>query len=88
MGLLLKYLFNPVVFLADHGDDVLENCATNVNLNCGSFHRKASIYVRELDWKAHWPPQPVENSPSPERLLMVESLSLSLPLSLSLANSV
>ncbi|KAM7483738.1 hypothetical protein LguiB_008321 [Lonicera macranthoides] len=66
VGMLLAHAANTV-FLTDHGDDILENCAANVNLNCRIFHHKASIYVRELDWKAHWPPQPVENSPSPER---------------------
>ncbi|KAG8379933.1 hypothetical protein BUALT_Bualt07G0141200 [Buddleja alternifolia] len=54
------------VFITDHGDEVLQNCAKNIDLNAEIFKRKASVYVRELDWNRQWPPEVVINSPSPE----------------------
>ncbi|KAI7754955.1 hypothetical protein M8C21_026768 [Ambrosia artemisiifolia] len=45
------------VFLTDHGVDILENCACNVHLNSALLPSKTSVYVRELDWKASWPPK-------------------------------
>ncbi|KAK6148860.1 hypothetical protein DH2020_016389 [Rehmannia glutinosa] len=63
VGMLLARAANTV-FITDRGDEVLENCAKNIHLNAGIFHRKASIYVRELDWKRPWPPEVVLNSPS------------------------
>lgn len=39
--------------MTDYGDKVLDNCAQNVHHNSGKF--SASVYVRELDWKASWP---------------------------------
>lgn len=52
-GMLLARVAKKV-FLTDHGDEVLDNCAQNVHLNSGRF--SASVCVRELDWKASWPP--------------------------------
>ena len=40
--------------MTDQGDEVLDNCSQNVHLNSERF--SASVYVRELDWKASWPP--------------------------------
>lgn len=61
VGMLLARAANTV-FITDKGDEVLGNCAKNIDLNAGSFHHKASIYVRELDWSRPWPP--VVDSPS------------------------
>ncbi|XP_063935468.1 uncharacterized protein LOC108227820 isoform X5 [Daucus carota subsp. sativus] len=52
-GMLLARVAKKV-FLTDHGDEVLDNCSQNVHLNSERF--SASVYVRELDWKASWPP--------------------------------
>ncbi|KAL8458219.1 hypothetical protein ACS0TY_035923 [Phlomoides rotata] len=62
VGMLLARFANTV-FITDKGDEVLENCAKNIDLNAGIFHRRASIYVRELDWN-HPSPEVVVNSPS------------------------
>ncbi|KAJ8535962.1 hypothetical protein K7X08_034363 [Anisodus acutangulus] len=43
---------------------MLENCEKNVDFNADIFHRKASVHVRELDWKDSWPPQEANTSPS------------------------
>lgn len=53
--------------MSDHGDEVLENCDKNVDLNAEIFHGKASVHVRELDWKDSWPPQETDTSPSKGR---------------------
>ncbi|KAL7099874.1 hypothetical protein ACP275_09G113400 [Erythranthe tilingii] len=63
VGMLLARVANNTVFITDRGDDILGNCAENINLNRGIFHDKASIYVRELDWNHQWPPEVVANSP-------------------------
>ncbi|XP_057772996.1 uncharacterized protein LOC130992398 isoform X2 [Salvia miltiorrhiza] len=63
VGMLLARAANTL-FITDKGDEVLENCAKNVNLNAGIFHHKASIYVRELDWNHPWPPVIVVDPPS------------------------
>ncbi|XP_059643524.1 uncharacterized protein LOC132285359 [Cornus florida] len=60
VGILLARAAKTI-FLTDYGDEVLDNCAKNVHLNSGIFHCKASVYVRELDWKSTWPPKVVEN---------------------------
>ena len=52
----LAFLIYWCYFL-DHGFEILENCASNVNLNSALIPSKASVNVRELDWKASWPPQ-------------------------------
>ncbi|XAR50629.1 hypothetical protein NMG60_11004999 [Bertholletia excelsa] len=66
VGMLLAYVAKTV-FLTDHGDKVLDNCAENVLLNSEMFPSQASIQVHELDWKESWPPKVVENLPSGER---------------------
>ncbi|KAK3028345.1 hypothetical protein RJ639_037807 [Escallonia herrerae] len=68
VGMLLARVARSV-FLTDHGDEVLDNCAKNVHINSGVLPDKASVYVRELDWKAPWPPQVVENCSCEERFL-------------------
>ncbi|XP_076902349.1 uncharacterized protein LOC143557068 [Bidens hawaiensis] len=55
VGMLLARVVKTV-FLTDHGVEILENCATNVHLNSTLLPSKTSVYVRELDWKASWPP--------------------------------
>lgn len=46
-------------FGADYDDEVLGNCASNVDLNSGLFkHNATSVYVRKLDWEKSWPPTP------------------------------
>ncbi|KAL6559876.1 hypothetical protein OROGR_004993 [Orobanche gracilis] len=62
VGMLLARAAKSV-FITDHGNEILENYAKNINLNAGIFHRKASIYVRELDWRRPCPPEVVVNSP-------------------------
>ncbi|XP_076920315.1 uncharacterized protein LOC143581402 [Bidens hawaiensis] len=56
VGMLLARVVKTV-FLTDHGVEILANCATNVHLNSALLPPKTSIYVRELDWKASWPPK-------------------------------
>ncbi|XP_022010219.1 methyltransferase-like protein 22 isoform X3 [Helianthus annuus] len=55
VGMLLARVAKSV-YLTDHGIDILENCASNVHLNSALLPSKTSVYVRELDWKASWPP--------------------------------
>ncbi|KAK4590620.1 hypothetical protein RGQ29_020968 [Quercus rubra] len=43
----------------DHGDEILNNCAENVDLNSGLFNCQAAVYVRELEWMSPWPPRVV-----------------------------
>ncbi|XP_073295792.1 uncharacterized protein [Primulina huaijiensis] len=61
IGMLLARAANTV-FITDHGDEVLGNCAKNVHLNVGLYHEKASVYVRELDWNHPWPPKDIDYS--------------------------
>ncbi|XP_051147777.1 uncharacterized protein LOC127262948 isoform X2 [Andrographis paniculata] len=56
VGMLLACNANTV-YITDVGEDVLGNCSKNIHLNVGIFHRKASVYVRELDWNCSWPPE-------------------------------
>ncbi|MED6133927.1 hypothetical protein PIB30_032727 [Stylosanthes scabra] len=56
VGLLLARVANTV-FLTDRGNEVLENCAKNVELKFGLLNCQAAIHVRELDWFNCWPPQ-------------------------------
>ncbi|KAF7814279.1 methyltransferase-like protein 22 isoform X2 [Senna tora] len=58
VGLLLARYANTV-FLTDHGNEILGNCAENVNLNAGLLNCQAAIQVRELDWFNGWPPEPI-----------------------------
>ncbi|CAL0324126.1 unnamed protein product [Lupinus luteus] len=67
VGLLLARIAKRV-FLTDHGNEVLDNCAKNVELNIGSLNCQAIINVRELDWFNDWPPKAtIEESPSTQR---------------------
>ncbi|KAL3528775.1 hypothetical protein ACH5RR_008097 [Cinchona calisaya] len=65
VGMLLARVAQKV-FITDHGEEVLDNCAKNVHLNAGIFHHSASVYVRELDWNCSWHPQVTEDSESKE----------------------
>lgn len=42
--------------LPDHGDEILNNCAKNAELNDGVLNYKAMVHVRELNWMNYWPP--------------------------------
>ncbi|EXB74490.1 hypothetical protein L484_026184 [Morus notabilis] len=55
-GLLLARVAKTV-FLTDHGDEILDNCAQNVDLNFELFNCQATVHVRELDWMSSWPPK-------------------------------
>ncbi|KAK6912086.1 Lysine methyltransferase [Dillenia turbinata] len=56
VGILLARVAKSV-FLTDHGEQILENCAANVCLNSAIFNSQAAVHVRELDWKNSWPPK-------------------------------
>ncbi|KAJ1433943.1 S-adenosyl-L-methionine-dependent methyltransferase [Sesbania bispinosa] len=56
VGLLLARIANTV-FLTDHGNEILDNCEKNVQLNFGLLNYQATIHVRELDWFNCWPPK-------------------------------
>ncbi|TKY48154.1 Methyltransferase protein 22 [Spatholobus suberectus] len=54
--------------LSDHGTEILDNCAKNVQLNFGLLNYQAKIYVRELDWFNQWPPKAkVEEAPCTQK---------------------
>lgn len=72
VGILLARVAKTV-FITDHGDEVLENCEKNVDLNAEIFHGKTSVHVRELDWKNSWPPQEENTSPSKGRYWWTQS---------------
>ncbi|XP_060205655.1 uncharacterized protein LOC132633335 isoform X1 [Lycium barbarum] len=72
VGILLARVAKTV-FITDHGDEVLENCEKNVDLNAEIFHGKDSVHVRELDWKDSWPPQESNASPSKRRYSCTQS---------------
>ncbi|WCJ40735.1 Methyltransferase-like protein 22 [Euphorbia peplus] len=66
-GILLAYVAKTV-FLTDHGDEILNNCARNVLLNSEGISYKGLIHVRELDWMNPWPPTLcLENSTESKR---------------------
>ncbi|CAN6194085.1 unnamed protein product [Urochloa humidicola] len=45
------------IFVTDRGADILDNCLANVHINSGTLNfDEAKVSVRELDWKASWPP--------------------------------
>ncbi|KAJ4718147.1 methyltransferase-like protein 22 [Melia azedarach] len=56
VGILLSRV-GQRVFLTDHGDDILDNCAKNIELNSGVFSHQGSVHVRELNWMNPWPPE-------------------------------
>ncbi|KAI5659714.1 hypothetical protein M9H77_28507 [Catharanthus roseus] len=64
VGILLARAAQTV-FITDHGEEVLDNCAENVRQNMGILPCKASVYVRELDWNCSWHPS-VEVNPQLE----------------------
>jgi hypothetical protein len=43
--------------VSDHGNEILDNCAKNVELNSELINHRAIVYVRELDWMNPWPPR-------------------------------
>lgn len=50
--------------MTDCGNEVLDNCAKNVELNSELFNPQANVHVRELDWMNPWPPRiRLEGSP-------------------------
>jgi hypothetical protein len=54
--------------MADHGNQILDNCVKNVQLNRGLLNDSATIYVRDLDWFDSWPPKArVEEAPCMQR---------------------
>ncbi|XP_031250252.1 methyltransferase-like protein 22 isoform X1 [Pistacia vera] len=55
VGMLLARVARKV-FLTDYGDEILDNCAKNIELNSGVFDRRGSVNVRELNWMNPWPP--------------------------------
>ncbi|TQD70818.1 hypothetical protein C1H46_043653 [Malus baccata] len=56
VGVLLARVAKTV-FITDRGNEVLDNCAKNVDLNSEMFSQQASVHVRELDWMNPWPPR-------------------------------
>ncbi|KAM6602149.1 hypothetical protein CsatA_021758 [Cannabis sativa] len=72
-GILLARVAKTV-FLTDHGEKILNNCAKNVDLNTESINCRATIHVRELDWMNSWPPQiGLQDSPTSNRHLWTSS---------------
>ncbi|KAF8027548.1 hypothetical protein BT93_E0451 [Corymbia citriodora subsp. variegata] len=55
VGILLSRVAKTV-FLTDHGNEILNNCAKNAELNDGVLNYKATVHVRELNWMNYWPP--------------------------------
>ncbi|XP_021846853.1 uncharacterized protein [Spinacia oleracea] len=55
VGILIARVAEAV-FITDHGVEILENCARNVDINSGLFGSESSVKVRELDWMKPWPP--------------------------------
>ncbi|KHG24001.1 Methyltransferase-like protein 22 [Gossypium arboreum] len=51
----------------DHGDQILENCLKNVQLNSGVLNHQKVVYVRELDWTHPWPPKVSSDLATQER---------------------
>lgn len=65
-GILLSRVAKTI-FLTDHGDEVLDNCVRNIEVNSGELDYRASIYVRELDWMSPWPSKPSPGASSQKR---------------------
>ncbi|KAJ0989494.1 hypothetical protein J5N97_007850 [Dioscorea zingiberensis] len=57
VGILLARVARKI-FITDRGDEVLDNCAVNVQIN-SSVHKyhEYSVPVREFNWKESWPPK-------------------------------
>ncbi|GLU22190.1 hypothetical protein SLE2022_382830 [Rubroshorea leprosula] len=73
-GMLLACV-TKTIFLTDHGDEVLDNCSKNVEINAGVLSCQASIYVRELDWLSPWLPN-VSLDPSSQKRYSWTSIEL------------
>ncbi|KAG7660187.1 Lysine methyltransferase [Arabidopsis suecica] len=56
LGILLARVAKAI-FLTDHGDEILGNCAKNLELNSSLFHPHNVVNVRELNWMSDWPIQ-------------------------------
>lgn len=56
-----------VLLLTDHGDQILENCFKNIQLNSGVLNHQNVVYVRELDWTHPWPPKVSSDLATQER---------------------
>ncbi|XP_010430042.1 PREDICTED: methyltransferase-like protein 22 [Camelina sativa] len=54
LGILLARVAKAV-FLTDHGDQILDNCANNVHINSSLFNPQTVVNVRELNWMSEWP---------------------------------
>jgi hypothetical protein len=39
----------------DRGDEIIDNCASNVNPDSKILNYQGMIHVRELDWMDSWP---------------------------------
>ncbi|KAL9244647.1 hypothetical protein vseg_018405 [Gypsophila vaccaria] len=61
VGILIARVAEAV-YITDHGTEILDNCATNVQMNSGMFRSESSVKVRELDWLSPWPPLNFEAS--------------------------
>ncbi|KAK3219752.1 hypothetical protein Dsin_013722 [Dipteronia sinensis] len=67
VGILLGHVAKKV-FLTDRGDEILDNCAQNIHLNCGVLQFQGAVHVRELNWVKPWPPDIISgNSVSQKR---------------------
>ncbi|KAL2924563.1 Methyltransferase-like protein 22, partial [Bienertia sinuspersici] len=60
VGILLARVAE-VVYITDHGVEILDNCARNVHINSGLLRNESSVKVRELDWQQPWPPLDLES---------------------------
>ncbi|KAK8336105.1 hypothetical protein V6Z11_A09G099800 [Gossypium hirsutum] len=68
-GMLLAHAAKTVlcIIATDHGDQILENCLKNVQLNSGVLNHQKVVYVRELDWTHPWPPKVSSDLATQER---------------------
>ncbi|XP_062089384.1 uncharacterized protein LOC133795924 isoform X4 [Humulus lupulus] len=72
-GILLAHVAKTV-FLTDHGEEILNNCAKNVDLNSELINCRATIHVRELNWMNSWPPRiSLKESPNCNRHIWTSS---------------
>ncbi|KAL6137642.1 hypothetical protein ACLB2K_062932 [Fragaria x ananassa] len=56
VGILLAHVAKTV-FITDHGNEILDNCSKNIELNSELIDHGTKVYVRELDWMDPWPPR-------------------------------
>ncbi|XP_078430763.1 putative methyltransferase family protein isoform X3 [Wolffia australiana] len=83
VGIILARVSRKVfltAICADKSAEILENCATNIQLNSSFFkHGFNSVCVRAIDWKWGWPPPSTELSKyswSPDEVQEAEGASL------------